>query len=252
MIVEKYTAGAEKNAAFDAISEMMDGFDTGRSYADMMRHRISGAAADECNDIYYVAHEGGRGVSRHWMGFGRHDDAIGNWGNFYTVPESRGKGIGGKLLDFWYKDFKETEPKPLCFLCTAGSVELTRLYSRFGFRPAISGRNFGPLYMPVGDSPASFKDFCDAYYKPSSVLIHRPASIGYRHEIDCLWRFYFVENGLGFGLRGITCMDEGLLYHRERTGMLFSLDGHCVGWSFDGEIITHPLYKDSDILEERV
>ena len=26
----------------------------------------------------------------------------------------------------------------------------------------------------------------------------------------------------------------------------------CVGWSFDGKIITHPLYKDSDILEERV
>ena len=27
-------------------------------------------------------------------------------------------------------------------------------------------------------------------------------------------------------------------------------DGHCVGWSFDGEIQIHPLYKNSEVVKE--
>ena len=91
MVFEKFTAGADKNGAYYAISEMMRDFDTDKSYADMMRYRISGNAADECNDIYYVTHEGQKALARHWMGFGKHENAVGNWGNFYTDPEYRRK-----------------------------------------------------------------------------------------------------------------------------------------------------------------
>ena len=72
MILEKYIAGGEKNGAYKALYDMMECFDTDKVYADMMRYRINGRAAGECNDVYYVAYEDGKGLSRHWMGFGKH------------------------------------------------------------------------------------------------------------------------------------------------------------------------------------
>ncbi len=250
MTLEKYIPGTEKNAAYEAIHAMMRDFDPAQSYADMMRHRISGAAAAACRDTYYVAHEQGRALSRLWMGWGKHPDAIGNWGNFYTDEPFRGRGIGGRLLDFWFADLTATQGAPRCFLCTTGSREITALYGRYGFRVAIEGREYGPLYLPIGDSPATFKEFYSAYYKPSDVLYERRADIGYRHEIDCLLRFVYIDMGLRFGIGEMSWMDAALLYAPERSGMLFSEDGHCVGWSFDGEIQVHPLYWASDIVKE--
>ena len=247
MILEKYTAGQEKNGAYEAIRGMMEGFDTDKSYADMMRLRISGALAEECHDVYYVAHESGRGLSRHWMGWGKHADAIGNWGNFYTDEACRGKGIGGQLLRFWYEDFQACADVPLGFFCTVATRELTDLYRRFGFRPAVEGTDCGYLYRPNGDSPATFRAFCERYYRPSDVLYHRRASAGYRHEIDCLLRFVYRDMGLPFGVGGLKSVEEGLLYCPERCGMLFSKDGRCVGWSVDGNIQVHPMYLDSAV-----
>ena len=95
MILEKFIPGKSENTAYYALLDMMTDFDLGISYADMMRYRIRGAAADDCHDIYYIAHDQGMALSRHWNGWGKHADAIGNWGNFYTDPAYRGKGIGG-------------------------------------------------------------------------------------------------------------------------------------------------------------
>lgn len=247
MVFAKYIPGEPKNKAYEALFEMMKDFDNDKSYADMIRYRISGAVSNECNDRYYVAHEDGKAASRHWAGWGKHSDAIGNWGNFYTDPQFRGKGIGGKLLRFWYEDFQTVSNPPLCFLCSAGTRELTDLYRRFGFRPAIAGTDHGPLYMLVGDSPATFKEFYEGYYAPSDVLYHRSATIGYRHEIDCLLRFVYRDMGLQFGVGGLKSVEEGLLYCPERCGMLFSKDGRCVGWSVDGNIQVHPMYLDSAV-----
>lgn len=247
MLFEKYVAGEPKNNAFAALDAMMRGVDVGRSYADMIRYRLGGAAANECHDAYYAAHENGNAIARHWNGWGKHSHAIGNWGNFYTEEAYRGRGIGGQLLGLWFEDFCRAEELPLCFLCSAGTRELTDLYRRFGFRPAIEGTDHGPLYMPVGDSPATFKEFYEGYYAPSDVLYHRSATIGYRHEIDCLLRFVYRDMGLPFGVGGLKSVEEGLLYCPERCGMLFSKDGRCVGWSVDGNIQVHPMYLDSAV-----
>lgn len=243
MVFETYIPGQEKNAAFAAISDMVGGITDGRSYAGMMARRISGAVASECHDTFYVAHEDGKAASRLWMGWGRHKDAIGNWGNFYTVEEYRRRGIGGGLLKLWYEDFRRVTEPPLCFLCTTGSKDITDLYGRFGFRPAIEGREYGPLYRPNGDSPATFREFYTAYYQPSAVLYLRPATVEYRHEIDCLLRFVYVDMGLSFGLGGLASIEEGLLREPHRTKMLFSEDGHCVGWQFDDRVQMHPMYE---------
>ena len=248
MKFETYIPGQEKNAAYEAIAEMVGAIKDGRSYASMMACRIRGEVAGECNDTYYVAHESGKARSRLWMGWGKHKDAIGNWGNFFTCEEYRGRGYGGQLLKLWYEDFGRVTDPPLCFLCTTGSKDITDLYGRFGFRPAIEGREYGPLYRPNGNSPATFREFYHSYYRPSDVIYLRPATVEYRHEIDCLLRFVYIDMGLPFGLGGLSSIEEGLLCEPERTRMLFSADGHCVGWQFDDQVQMHPMYQGCRIV----
>ena len=249
MIVETYIPGQEKTAAGAALCAMMGDVDAGKSYADMIRLRLSGQVADQCKDTYYVAREGDTAYARLWNGWGRHPDAIGNWGNFYTAEESRGKGIGGQLLKLWQQDFEGRDDAPLCFLCSAGTKELTQLYAKFGFRVAIEGAEKGFLYRPNGNSPQSFREFYKQYYKPSEGLYHRPATIEYRHEIDCLLRFAFKDLGVEFGIGEEKGIEAILLYEPHRAGMLFSQDGHCVGWSFDGIRQVYPLYENITIIE---
>ena len=248
MIFKTYKPGESPSVACAALEEMMREVDVGVSYADTIRLRLSGALADQCNDTYYVALDGDRALARHWNGWGKHPDAIGNWGNFYTDAACRGQGIGGALLRFWEEDFNAREDLPLCFLCSAATRELVAWYSKFGFRVAIEGTEFGALYMPIGNSPSSFREFYTGYYKPSAVLYHKRATFEHRHEIDCLLRFALRDLGASFGIGECTSLESALLYYPERAGLLFSLDGHCVGWSIDGEIQTYPLYEHSEIV----
>ena len=129
MVFEKYTPGEDNIEAQTALTEMMRGVDEGVSYADTIRLRASGALAESCNDTYYLAIEDKKALARHWNGWGRHADAIGNWGNFYTDAACRGRGIGGALLRFWQEDFDTRLDLPLCFLCSAATKELVALYA---------------------------------------------------------------------------------------------------------------------------
>lgn len=250
MIVEKFTAGDKSSKAYFAISKMLDGYKPEETFSQMMRYRISGQSADECHDVYYVAHEDGKAVSRHWMGWGKHKEAVGNWGNFFTDEEYRGKGIGGQVLKAWHEDFKNTENLPLCFMCSA-SESLAKYYSRFGFVPAIDNAEYGPLYMPVGSSPKTFRKFTEWYYKPCENLFHKKASVGYRHEIDCLLRFALQNENTAFGIGETESIERALLHYPERAGMLFTPDGRCVGWSVDGIIQLYPVYEKSKIIDMR-
>ena len=249
MTVEAYIPGTQKGEAYEALFEMMREHDLGKSYADMIRLRLGGGAADTCRDTYYVAREGKKALARLWTGWGAHEDAIGNWGNFFTDEEHRGKGIGAALLTLWLSDFEGRSDLPLCLLCSAGTKELTDLYGRFGFRPAIEGTDHGGLYLPLGKSPASFRSFYREYYTPSPVLYHKRATVGYRHEIDCLLRFALRDLGVAFGIGDMNSVEAALLYHADRCGMLFSTDGHCVGWSMDGVRQVYPLYEASSVVE---
>ena len=80
------------------------------------------------------------------------------------------------------------------------------------------------------------------------MLYHKRATFEHRHEIDCLLRFALRDLGASFGIGECTSLESALLYYPERAGLIFSLDGHCVGWSIDGEIQTYPLYEHSEIV----
>lgn len=246
MIIEKYIAGDGETTAQKILYNMLKDENPGVSYADMLRYRVSGKAAVSCNDIYYIAHQDEKCLSRLWNGWGKHDSAVGNFGNFCTTEEMRGKGIGKRMLAVWFEDLQSLLNPPLALLCTADS-RAAQLYFPYGFKPAISDREYGPLYMPIGNSPQTFKEFCDMYYIPANKLIRRPADIEWRHEIDCLLKFAFIERGLSFGIGEVSSVEEALLYSPEKVEMIFTENARCVGWIYKGKIQVYPTYKNMEI-----
>lgn len=211
----------------------------GQSYSQMMRRRLAGDAARRCDDTYFLATEDGKCVSRLWYGWGRHPDAIGNFGNFKTDPAFRGRGIGAALLERWFADLQNRpkEDLPLALFCTSAQSMIDRHYGKYGFRPAITPGRGGPTYCPLGDAPETFAEFCEDYYRPCDALRFVEGDIGWRHEIDCLLRFAFMADGKDFGLPSVQSYEEAWLrvHANPRCGKLeciIDARGHAVGWAF--------------------
>ena len=234
------------NQAGQALAAMLASESPGKSYADAMRARVSGALMGECTDTYFVAHENGACVSRLWYGWGNHAHAIGNFGNFLTVDEYRGQGIGTKLLEMWYADLQARNDLPLGLFCTS-APKAARMYEQYGMHPIMDGATYGPSYMPLGDSPETFADFCEWYYQPSLYLVSRPATFAYRHEIDCLLKFALLARGESLGIADTPSAEHAILYAINRAELLFTESGACVGWSVDGQTQVHPAYKNLKI-----
>ena len=231
------------------IRQALANVDIGVPYAEMMRYRIDGKAAEECQDVYYLCtDEKNDLVSRLWMGWGKHENAVGNWGNFFTSPELRGQGIGRKMLDFWHGDARARDDATIALFCTAGDEGLTKLYEPYGFRPALKGAKCGPLYCPLGDSPETFQEFCTAYYKPAKSLVFKKATLEWRHEIDCLLKFAMLDMGLDYLPEGMVSLEASLLENgAKRIDIIFTDTNIPVGLARvrDGgkcDISIHPSY----------
>ena len=167
-----------------------------------------------------------------------------------SLPLSaRGQGLGHRMLELWYEDIQSRQDLPLGLFCSAAERP-ARLYFPYGFRPALTGRTYGPLYMPLGDSPKTFRAFCEMYYQPTQVLLRRPAALEWRHEIDCLLKFALLEEGLTFGMGETVNLEGALLYAPGRASLLFTEQGRCVGWELDGIAQMHPAYDGKEILRD--
>ena len=248
--IDKFICGdarslAQREAQI-SLAKMLKDENIGTSYADMMRYRISNKAANNCADTYYVAHEGEKAYSRLWNGWGKHEEAIGNFGNFVTLEEIRGQGLGHRMLEFWHDDVKNRSDLPLCFLCM-GDRRAAKLYFPYGFGTIEKGAEWGPLFMPLGDSPADFGEFCDLYYQPSPLIFRRKATVEWRHEIDCLLKYSLWCMGFDHTING-KILEQALLYSPEAADLLFTEDNKCVGWMLDGTVRVHPIYSKSEIV----
>ena len=246
LVIEKFICGDPQSESQTALADMLKDENIGTSYADMMRYRVANKATNDCIDTYYVAHENGTAYSRLWNGWGRHEGAIGNYGNFVTVEEVRGQGLGHRMLGFWHNDIKNRDDLPLCFLCM-GERRAAKLYFPYGFRTIEKGAEWGPLFMPLGDSPTDFREFCDNYYRPSDLLFRRKATVQWRHEIDCLLKYCLWTMGLDHTING-KILEQALLYSPGAAELLFTEDSRCVGWMLDGEIRIHPYYSKCEII----
>ncbi len=232
--------------AGNALARMLADESPEKSYADAMRARVSGALTDACTDTYFVALDGDVCVSRLWYGWGAHENAVGNFGNFLTLDAYRGQGIGTHLLEMWYADLQARDDLPLGLFCTS-APKAARMYEMYGMRPISEGATHGPSYMPLGDSPASFAELCESYYQPSPYLVSRPATFAHRHEIDCLLKFALLARGETLGIGEIPSAEHAILYAPDRASLLFTESGACVGWSVDGQVQVYPAYRNLKI-----
>jgi hypothetical protein len=101
--------------------------------------------------------------------------------------------------------------------------------------------------MPLGDSPNDFRELCDLYYQPSDALFRRPASLEWRHEIDCLLKYSMWSMGLDYTVDG-KILEQALLYSPGAAELLFTESGRCVGWMLDGKLKLHPKYANTPII----
>ena len=242
-----------ENMAAAALSELIATEEPDVAWSRMIRHRLAGHAAAGCTDRYYIALDGSKCVSRLWCGWGKHADAIGNWGHFRTAEIMQGRGIGRRLLDCWFEHQQSTADNPAAFLCSCGKPFLVELYGRYGFRLALKNTEVGPLYCPWGNSPGTFQEFCEEYYTDCDELTFLPGKTEYRHEVDCLLYFALREQGEQFGLPGMASYEEALMLLESSpdAGLLERIaisNGHTVGWAFTPQggkrqVQLHPKYR---------
>ncbi len=108
------------NTTADALKKHILTLDLSLSYAQMMLNRVNGIYKDQCVDTYYIAQDNGEMFSRLWNGWGKHTNAVGNFGNFLTLEKARGMGLGRELLSMWNKDISEREDIPLALFLQCG------------------------------------------------------------------------------------------------------------------------------------
>lgn len=238
--VKDYLVSTERNDVYKALKEMLPEDDF------YMHYRLDGNVLDCCYDKYFAGLEDGKALCRLWMCWGKHEGAVSNWGAFFTLPECRGRGVGREVLKYCFSNLDKLPEPPTALFCTAGTLELTELYRKYGYVPAIRGADRGPLYRPLGDSPATFYEFYKNYYTPADTLYRKKADFGYRNEIDCLLKFAFIDMGLDFGIND-KMLYEILLEGKETAEVLLTADGKCVGWIYSGITQLYPDYKNAKI-----
>lgn len=214
-----------------------------------MHYKLDCKTLPCCHEIFFTASEENKCLSRIWMGYGKHEKSVANWGAVFTLEEYRGQGICGKLLSYCFECLPSLEVPPLALFCTAGTRRLADLYGKFGFVPAIHGWHYGPLYRPLGNSPTTFQTFCNQYYTETKYLKTVPATFDYRNEIDCLLKFALTDIGLEYGINGETDLADILMKNPNRAKIILTAENRCVGWILDGKSQIHPNYCNTPIIE---
>jgi len=245
---EKIFAGQHKNEGYNALWNMVKDELPDESHTKIIRRRLQGEFADLCTDNYYIAYEDDVCYSRLWTGWGKHKDAIGNFGHFLTLPEKRGQGLGREVIKKWTADIKSRGDAPLALFCTA-TAEITEIYRPLGFREITPEAKGGFLYCPLGNSPETFKEFCDDYFVSGKEIYQKPASMEYRHELDCLLRFAFFALKEEFTMGGSFYVEDYFVKCPEKLSIFFDERNHVVGWGYEDNFKIHPAYRDCKIIK---
>ena len=244
--IDVYVTGQNRPDSVDVLAESLVDFELDKPWSETLRLRVAGKLAKECKDTYYICtDEEGKLVSRLWTGWGRHERPVANWGHFVTDESLRGHGIGRIVMAAWQEDMAKRDDLPLALFCTA-SERLTTFYKPYGWRCAKEGATCGPLYFPLGDSPETFAEFCKRYYKPASSLVFKKADFEWRHEIDCLFKFYMYCNDMGYMPKGADSLETALILGMDYE-IIFTDSNIPVGVAHvleDGtkDIVVHPEY----------
>lgn len=243
---DTFTGGQPKNDIYCMLDKIIEKDDT------FLRVRMDGEVKDICNDYFYLAHDGEKGLSRVWMSYGKHENAVSNWGAVFTPIEHRGNGYASRVLEYCIKEIENMKNGPTALLCTAGTLELTSMYKKYGFKTALKGKDRGPLYKPLKDSPETFTEFCKQYYTKTDELYVIKVDFNYRNEIDCLLKFALWDMGKSMEIDGVTDIWKVILSQPDRARIIITKENKCVGWMLDEKMQLHPNYKNVKKITELI
>ena len=214
-----------------------------------IKQRLQGLYVKYCVDKYFVGEIEGKIVGQIWYGYSNSGTGIANFGEVYTEPEHRRKGISTELMKVFKGDFVNSPA--VAALCTAGDTA-AGLYMQFGFQPVVPETSFGPMILIRKGLAENFAEFEKDYYKPGSAVSVMPGSMKHRHDVDTLLRFSTIlrrrqENwaslsGSGARLAGrvgpacrVTDYMEACFMAEDGKGHVFVAvtdKGNVVGWAF--------------------
>ena len=158
-----------------------------------IRQQLNGAYRPACVDKFFVGEIGDQLAGHLWYGYASPGSGIANFGEVYTAPEHRRKGVADELMRFFCEDFNNSPA--LMALCTAGTVA-ARIYFRYGFQTVIPGADSGPLMLLNASrkklAGRNFQECAEDYYRPGQPVTTIPGTIAHRHDIDCVLRFTHI------------------------------------------------------------
>jgi GNAT superfamily N-acetyltransferase len=196
-----------------------------------------GKYLSEISNCYFIGKINGEFAAMLWYSYGNHDSSVSNFGEVYTAPEHRQKGITKILMRYFKKSFDES-PAMAAF-CTCSREWIVAIYREFGFFQAISGTSGGPLMLKGKANANSLEDFENEYFSNATQLEVLPASMAYRHEADCLLKFVLMQKGIGknrcFASDNILSYLGALFMAEDGKGKVFMAltpDKRFAGWSF--------------------
>jgi GNAT superfamily N-acetyltransferase len=214
-----------------------------------IKQRLQGHYAKYCVDKFFVGEIEGKIVGQVWYGYSNSGTGIANFGEVYTEPEYRRRGISRELMKVFINDFWNSPA--VAALCTAGDMA-AGMYMQFGFQTVVPGTSYGPMILIRKGLAENFAEFEKEYYKPGSAVSVVPGTMKHRHDIDTLLRYSTIlrrrrENWAsisGSGARlagrvgpayGVPNYMEACFMAEDGKGQVFVAvtdQGNVVGWAF--------------------
>lgn len=169
------------------------GYDSYRQYVPELsywrlyyREALAGNFADDVTDHLYLAEVNGELAARMWFAYSRRT-LRGNFGNVFTEPEFRRRGLMSELLRICMADFTASPARMLC--CASGSEAAVRAYAERGFQLIYGGKT-GPLaIVKNGDFAEEAARVYDGDTVPSII---REGTVG--DQFDCDKFLFYCDN----------------------------------------------------------
>jgi predicted GNAT family acetyltransferase len=196
--------------------------------------RLAGDFQQICDDRYFFAEIDGEVIGQMWYGWGRHEAPVANFGQVFVATRHRKKGIAQRLFATFQRHFADNSPSVAAF-CSTGNEWVANIYRCGGFRCIDPKASYGPLYCPKPGQPEIFDDFAEAFYRghcDQPAQIH-PATMAYRHEIDCVLKFTLIRKGLL--PEPCPSFQQAYFDHCDGKGTLqlyMSAQNRALGWRF--------------------
>jgi len=203
-----------------------------------IKQRLDGKYVDYCVDKFFIGEINNHIVGEVWYGLPKNRTGIGNFGETYTEPLHRRKGVASELVKALVDDFHKGDGK--CLLCGAGR-DPGRIYEKYGFRfmqNTVKPEGMALLNKGVGDN---FRAFDEWYFEGGFDVKVREGNIADRHDCDRMlyfskgieeinnsWHRAFIANQAPGFLDALFCVEDG----KGIVTVMENSKGHIMGYSF--------------------